>query len=184
MPLIIKPTGIKSRPLTTVERLARRFKIDSNGCWLWNGYRNKAGYGQFTVNGVARNAHRVFWELLGNEVDFTKQLDHLCRVRNCVNPKHLEQVTAKQNTLRGLTVPALNNLKTHCANGHELTPDNVYIVKKKYQRVCVTCRRDWVREHRARKELTTTTATDPPKTPEIEGIKTAPTSVNKEKDDE
>lgn len=45
-------------------------------------------------------------------------VDHLCRNTSCVNPAHLEAVTNKENTLRGLTVTAINAQKTACAAGH------------------------------------------------------------------
>jgi hypothetical protein len=67
------------------------------------------------------------------------QLDHLCRVRGCVNPDHLEVVTGATNTLRGISSPAINARKTHCRRGHEFTPENTYIDRG--SRRCKACRR-------------------------------------------
>ena len=143
MPLVIKPTGIQNKPITTVEILSKRFIIKDNGCWDWIGYKNKSGYGQFSVSGYSRNAHRIMWELTGRKVDYSKQLDHLCRNRSCVNPNHLRQVTAKENTHGSLALTYLNHLKTHCASGHEYTAENIYIPPSKRQRVCRECQRHW-----------------------------------------
>ena len=67
-------------------------------CWLWTGMRTKAGYGQMRFEGVMRYCHRIAVELVYGEAP--KELDHLCRVRLCVNPDHLEGVTHQQNMIR------------------------------------------------------------------------------------
>jgi hypothetical protein len=94
-------------------------------CWPWTGYRNPAGYGDFwsIKNGkdVSLRAHRVSYELLVGPIPEGLVIDHLCRVRHCVNPSHLEPVTVRENTLRGDT-PAK---RTHCIHGHEFTPENI-----------------------------------------------------------
>jgi hypothetical protein len=71
-------------------------------------------------------------------------LDHLCRVRNCVNPKHLEPVIERINFLRGVGASARNAKKTHCVRGHRLAGKNVRVFKdeKRYRfgtRVCLEC---------------------------------------------
>lgn len=69
-------------------------------------------------------------------------LDHLCRVRQCVNPDHLEPVTARENLMRSpLTQASINSAKTHCKRGHEFTPDNTRIFPKSGSRCCKTCER-------------------------------------------
>ncbi len=57
-------------------------------------------------------------------------LDHLCRVRNCVNPAHLEPVTHRENTLRGDGVTAINARKTSCHRGHPFAGENLYVLRK------------------------------------------------------
>lgn len=71
-------------------------------------------------------------------------LDHLCRVRHCVNPAHLEEVSQTENVRRGLSVQP----KTHCPRNHELTPDNLYVWNG--IRSCRTCTQRRQRAYRAR----------------------------------
>lgn len=91
-----------------VERLERvdRNKIHINPisrCWEWTGARTKDGYGQATRGGRNVKAHRhVYQALVGPLTDGVQQLDHLCRVRHCCNPDHLEPVTPLENVRRGL----------------------------------------------------------------------------------
>jgi hypothetical protein len=70
-------------------------------------------------------------------------LDHLCRVRACVNPMHMEPVTARENTLRGESFSAIHAAKTHCVNGHPFTAENTYVPKDRpWQRCCRQCPRE------------------------------------------
>jgi hypothetical protein len=70
------------------------------GCWNWNGLVYHSGYGRAPSNKGAMTAHRWAYEILGGVVPDGKQLDHLCRNRRCINPDHLEPVTAKENIRR------------------------------------------------------------------------------------
>lgn len=142
MPLTIKPTGILDSPISTIERFSKRFAIRDDGCWEWKGYINAGGYGQFTVKGTSRAAHRVMWELAGRSVNLVLQLDHLCRNRACVNPDHLEQVSNKENVLRGQGISANNARKTHCLRGHPYSGNNLtYKLRDgSLRRVCKKCR--------------------------------------------
>ena len=115
----------------------------TNECWLWAGYINELGYGQhfYTVDGKTKYvyAHRLMYEELVGAIPQGLVIDHLCRVRCCVNPKHLEPVTASVNTLRGEGV-GVNKRKTHCPRGHEYTPENTQYRNTGW-RVCRTCNR-------------------------------------------
>jgi len=72
------------------------------GCWIWQLGVDQKGYGFFAVNSRRHIAHRVFYERLKGPVEDGLHLDHLCRNRRCVNPNHLEAVSAAINTQRGL----------------------------------------------------------------------------------
>ena len=110
------------------------------GCWLWTGYINAgSGYGRFSLNGKSREAYRIAYECFANTIPDDLELDHLCRVRNCVNPDHLEAVTHAENIRRGETGKWQSD-KTHCPHGHEYTGDNL-VNEKNGGRKCRTCLR-------------------------------------------
>jgi hypothetical protein len=102
------------------ERFWSKVSPETSGCWLWTAsLRN--GYGQFHIGGRGMvRAHRWAYELLVAPIPSKLQPDHLCRVRHCVNPLHLELVTSATNTLRGTGPAAINAAKTHCKRGHSL----------------------------------------------------------------
>lgn len=107
-----------------------------NGCWEWQGTSCK-GYGYFCINGKNWRAHRYSYEYYVGKIPEGLSIDHLCRNRACVNPEHLEPVTSKENTLRGIGLTAQNARKTHCYNGHLLDENNVAI--RRNQRICKPC---------------------------------------------
>lgn len=99
---------------------AARFwaKVDkTDTCWLWTG-TTVNGYGQMRVADRKVYTHRFGYELLIGPIPEGLQIDHLCRVRHCVNPAHLEPVTAQENSLRSNNLAAANSRKTHCPRGH------------------------------------------------------------------
>jgi hypothetical protein len=69
-------------------------------CWIWLGGHNERGYGRTQWRGRMMPAHRMMFERAGGVVPDGQQLDHLCGVPSCVNPEHLEPVTAAENTRR------------------------------------------------------------------------------------
>ena len=110
-----------------------------DGCWLWTGIIHYTGYGKFKAGGKTVLAHRFAWEQIKGELPPFKpgglQLDHLCHVRHCVNPAHLELVTAKENQRRGLGP----GRRVMCPAGHEYTPANTYL-KYNSWRICKMCK--------------------------------------------
>jgi hypothetical protein len=116
-------------------------------CWLWPGLRDARGRGVVFHDGKQRKAHRVAYERLVGPIPGGLEPDHTCRNLACFNPKHLEPVTHKVNTLRGEGVPAKNARKTECVNGHALAGDNVYVYRRRWpngreteMRVCRQCK--------------------------------------------
>ena len=111
-----------------------RHVAKTGDCWLWTGHVNRGGYGMFNAEaGRTRVAHRQSYEIFVGLIPEGLQLDHLCRNRRCVNPAHLEPVTAAENTARGL-----NAKRTACPRGHDYTPENIYVNRLGAQ-VCREC---------------------------------------------
>jgi hypothetical protein len=122
-------------------------------CWLWTG-TSVNGYGYFHL-GRERSknvsAHRWAYANANGPIPEGLEIDHLCRVRACVRPDHLEAVTRTVNIRRA---PSANGKKTHCKRGHEFTPENTYLNTSggRERRVCRECirthQRQWDRTNR------------------------------------
>lgn len=120
-------------------------------CWLWKPLGSLNGYGQFTGGGKTRLAHRVAYELSKEPIPKGLTIDHLCRVRNCVNPAHLEVVTRAENLRRAKSWEngaSFQRSKTHCSNGHPYSGENLRICKNG-KRACRTCARAYSAKSRA-----------------------------------
>ena len=119
----------------------------NSGCHIWLGPQHPKGYGKYK----GKLAHRVIWELTHGQIQTGLQVDHICRVRACVNPSHLRLVTSRVNTLENSEGIAARNLrKTHCYRGHEFTPENTRIESTGW-RQCRACKRIKGRAQRERR---------------------------------
>jgi hypothetical protein len=117
--------------------------VPESGCHLWVG-RNVKGYGIFCVGGVNKLAHRYAYEQKNGPIPKGLEIDHLCQVPMCVNPDHMEPVTHNENMARGKPT------RTRCKHGHEFTPENTVIRKRKTgktYRECRECERDRCRKY-------------------------------------
>lgn len=110
-------------------------------CMPWPGRINRKGYGVVMIDCIGVEAHRAVYISVRGEPASGKVLDHLCRVRHCVNPDHLEVVTRGENTLRGESPHAKNKRKTHCPAGHPYSRENTYYPPGTRYRACKSCRR-------------------------------------------
>jgi hypothetical protein len=122
---------------------AERFwrSVDRTGrCWLWTGTLTPTGYARLRWNGRAQMAHRVSLAIAGIEVPADREVDHLCRTRNCVNPEHLEVVDHAVNVRRARPT------KPVC--GHEYD-----LVLSSGKRVCGDCYRRYYRDRARRRRM-------------------------------
>ena len=110
----------------SLERFLSHIEVQPvSRCWLWTAGTQR-GYGHFRVGARGSKkvrAHRFAYELWVGPIPKGLTLDHLCRVRHCVNPDHLEAVTQGENVRRGDT-GKLNANKTHCLRGHPFDAEN------------------------------------------------------------
>lgn len=107
-----------------LERFMEKVDVDdASGCWLWTATTNRKGYGMFWPTSASVSAHRWAYAHFVGPIPDGLQIDHLCRVRHCVNPEHLVPVTARENQQRSPFDPAA---RTHCPRGHPYDAENTY----------------------------------------------------------
>jgi HNH endonuclease len=108
-------------------RIKAKIRVDENGCWIWLGGTDRpGGYGRVKWQGKMVTAHRLVRHILVQDISIVPLnrkvdvIDHLCLVKSCVNPDHLEVVSAHENNKRH---PLLNPGKVYCHRGHLLPKD-------------------------------------------------------------
>lgn len=129
-------------------RVQRQIVVDANGCWLWQGFIHRNGYGSTGYRDKSPRIHRKVFELTKEPIPPGMDVCHTCDVRHCINPDHLWLGTRKQNLVdchqKGRH---FLSAKTHCKRGHEFTPENTYYktCPSKYgtyqTRACRACER-------------------------------------------
>ena len=145
-----------SESVTLIQFLDARI-VTGPGCWLWTGGKTDYGYGIVQKaktrpgHGVV---HRIVYEMLVGPIPDGLVIDHLCRVRHCVNPDHMEPVTIGENTRRGIAWDRrreLTDASTTCRAGHPYTEANTRLYGPEGRfRGCRVCRRERQREKRDR----------------------------------
>ena len=147
-PMMPNPLGINQyikHPVSAEKRFwAKVDKKGPNECWFWEAGMNDDGYGRFFYKRVNKKclivyAHRFVYELMVGPIPEGLEPDHLCRNPACVNPAHLELVTRRTNTLRGIGPSAQKAQQTHCLRGHPFDLFNTY--RNNGRRQCRICGR-------------------------------------------
>lgn len=140
------------------ERFETKYIPEPNsGCWLWTGGATSAGYGIiYTGNSgelpKSTTAHRIAYLLFKGPIPDGLEIDHLCRVRSCVNPDHLEAVSHRVNLFRGKSISSIHSRLTHCPKGHPYSDDNLYVHNKTGWRQCRICRSHHSRNRKSRRK--------------------------------
>lgn len=131
-------------PAEIIARLDRHTRRDTSGCWVWTGAANSRGYSSVSIAGKVLLGHRVSYEAHKGPIPDGLTIDHLCLVKLCINPDHLEAITRTENNARRLA------LMTHCKRNHPLSGDNLLTHKR--QRVCRECSQLGQRDRYAREK--------------------------------
>lgn len=131
------PTGqhAKRRRFATPEEAMAARTAPDGDCLRWTGYRRPDGYGMMRAWGKTTYAHRVAYVMHFGTIPDGAQIDHTCKMRDCVNPAHLEAVSQQVNLARATRPQSI--VRTHCGKGHEFTPENTY--RWRDTRKCRTC---------------------------------------------
>ncbi len=128
-------------------RVSESHRFAGSPCWEWVGCIHPVtGYGQFKYDNRLSNPHRFAYSYFIGPIPAGYEVDHLCRVRHCCNPMHLETVTVQENRRRR------SMHKTHCKRGHPFTPDNTYL-RNGTTRFCRQCNAIRQKAHRERLKL-------------------------------
>lgn len=133
-------------PPTPEEKFWSRVE-KSDGCWLWTGPLHSGGKTGYGWTGK-KLAHRQAYEYAVGPIPDGLQLDHLCRVRLCVRPEHLEPVTQKENIRRGDAPSTVAARTGKCQRGHLLSGRNLYVVPATGAHRCQACVNDRQRKNR------------------------------------
>jgi hypothetical protein len=140
------------------ERFRAKFEQGApDECWLWTGALKDTGYAALSRGGQGEGivyAHRLAVEFDGREIPEGMVIDHLCRVRHCVNPAHLEVVTQQVNIRRGEAPSILTARTGICKRGHVIGDD--YEERGNGKRACRKCiritNREATKRYRAKKK--------------------------------
>jgi hypothetical protein len=147
-------------PRPTIEQSFWERANKAEGCWLWSGSLNDDGYG------ILRrlSAHRYAYELLVGPIPDGMEIDHVCSVRKCVNPAHMEAVTHTENIRRSWvrgncenrrnTLAEMHKSKTHCPHGHALSGENLVFDTQSGARRCRICNNNKAARYKQRKKET------------------------------
>jgi hypothetical protein len=136
---------VTGREAPLVERITEKIAVTTDGCWLWQGYRDRSGYGRVYGGpdiGKVMLVHRAVYMLAVGDLDPNLTIDHLCRVRSCCNPLHLEQVTQRENSLRGESPNIVLYRSGRCRHGHDLAVHGARRTPKRQSVYCRLCRNE------------------------------------------
>ncbi len=134
--------------LSYEDRILKRVVINSNGCWIWQKNINADGYGTVRVDHKSWLAHRYSYTAFVGPIPDGLVIDHLCRVRSCCNPDHMEPVSIRTNILRGKHPNIVLHNGNTCAKGHKIIDNNISVRSDGRIR-CKMCINESARRRRA-----------------------------------
>jgi hypothetical protein len=123
------------------DRIAEKTRVDESGCWIFTGAVCDSGYGRIGISHRSIPVHRAAYEVANGPLRAGEHVDHLCRVRLCVNPDHLEAVSQAENNKRAGA--ARRESVARCKRDHPF--DSANTIMRRGTRRCRTCEQ-WSRE--------------------------------------
>lgn len=128
------------------ERIRLRLEVTETSpgvfCWCWEGATSSKGYGAVSWHGRRAQVHRVAWAAFGRPLLPGLVLDHLCGVRSCANPWHLQQTTHRVNGSTERSDRHASWRDGRCQKGHDLTAPAAAYVRPNGDRECRRCHAD------------------------------------------
>lgn len=81
--------SVFKKPVPAIERFIKKVRV-TRKCWLWNGSRDRKGYGKISMHrGHVEKAHRLSFVLSGGRITKKAHVLHSCDNPPCVRPSHL-----------------------------------------------------------------------------------------------
>jgi len=148
-------------PIIVTPELVARFESKvirddcmPDGCHIWTGHINRGGYGTLGNNNKEILAHRASYAIYKGEIPHGMIICHRCDNPPCVNPAHLFLGTVSDNAKDSVAKGRSRNVrKTHCAQGHAFSGDNLILDLKRNWRSCRICNNEKAERRRAKKRL-------------------------------
>jgi hypothetical protein len=141
----VKEGTTSEEKLAGIAKVRAGCEMNQRGCWIWNGFKNKLGYGAKSFQGKPWMAHRLMWALTRSAIPQGMFVCHTCDTPSCCNPDHLFLGDHKTNQ-RDMIYKSRHAKggKTHCLRGHEFTPENTLVTLNEcggQRRSCKLCHR-------------------------------------------
>lgn len=137
--------------------LSEKSVATDSGCVEWTAAISMDGYGKAWFDKGQVPAHRLAYSTFVGPLVPGLVIDHLCRNRKCINPDHLEQVTLRENCIRGVSKHMDAFRSGVCMHGHKRTTENTRVLRGRM--TCRVCDARRQRDSKARKLANSTRTT-------------------------